>query len=180
MILSSFSMCCGYYQKFYKNEISIEQFYKKRFHRIWPFFALLCTVELIVDHNITSLYEWFADLTMSFGLLPNADIKVVGVGWFIGVIFAFYMIFPYYLFLIGNKKRAWITFVICIVMNILCQVYFFNTDHVIDGFSARTNLVYCSMFLVAGGLIYLYRERIKTINTCYSSDGRKKVFHKMK
>lgn len=161
MLLSAFSMCCGYYERFQNNSISLEQFYKRRYQRIWPFFALLCTVELLVDHSLTSLYEWFADLTLAFGLLPNANISVVGVGWFIGMIFAFYMIFPFFVFLIGNKRRAWMVMRIAILLNILCQVYFFDGNHVVDSFTARTNLIYSSIFLVAGGLIYLYRETVK-------------------
>ena len=39
-----------------------------------------------------------------------------------------------------------------------------NSDHVVDGFAAQTNLIYSSIFFVAGGLIYLYREKIKNWN----------------
>ena len=161
MILSAFSMCCGYYERFKNNSISLDQFYIRRYQRIWPFFALLCTVELLFDHSLTSLYEWFADLTLAFGLLPNADISVVGVGWFLGVIFAFYMVFPFFVFLMGNKRRAWLVLCVTIVMNVLCQVYFFDGSHVIDSFAERTNLIYSSIFFVAGGMIYLYRDKIK-------------------
>ena len=164
MLLSAFSMCCGYYERFKNNSISLEQFYKRRYQRIWPFFALLCTVELLVDRSLTSLYEWFADLTLAFGLLPNANISVVGVGWFLGTIFVFYMIFPFFVFLMGNKKRAWLVMGITMVLNILCQLYFFDGNHVVDGFTARTNLIYSSIFFVAGGLIYLYRDQIKNWN----------------
>ena len=55
MLLSAFSMCCGYYEKFRSGNIIIEQFYKRRYDRIWPYFALLCTIELIVDHSLNSL-----------------------------------------------------------------------------------------------------------------------------
>lgn len=164
MLLSAFSMCCGYYERFQNNSITLEQFYTRRYQRIWPLFALLCTVELAVDHSLTSLYEWFADLTLAFGFLPNADISVVGIGWFLGVVFAFYMIFPFFVFLMGNKKRAWMGMGIAFLLSILCQLYFFNSDHVVDGFAARTNLIYSSIFFVAGGLIYLYREKIKNWN----------------
>ena len=161
MLLSAFSMCCGYYEKFKNNSINIEQFYKRRYERIWPYFALLCTIELIVDHNLNSLFEWFADITLVFGLLPNENITVVGVGWFIGIIFVFYIMFPFFVFLIANKKRAWAVFFVTIIINILCQKYFFDSNHMIDGFCERTNILYSSIFFVAGGLIYLYRDIIK-------------------
>ena len=164
MLLSAFSMCCGYYERFKNNSISLEQFYKRRYQRIWPFFAVLCTVELLVDRSLRAYYEWFADLTLAFGLLPNANISVVGVGWFLGTIFVFYMIFPFFVFLMGNKKRAWLVMGITMVSNILCQLYFFDGNHVVAGFAARTNLIYSSIFFVAGGLIYLYRDQIKNWN----------------
>ena len=167
LLVSAFSLCCGYYERFQNNSISLEQFYRKRYQRIWPFFALLCTVELIFDHSLSSLYEWFADLTLAFGLLPNADISVVGVGWFLGLIFAFYMLFPFFVFLIGNRKRAWFVFGITIILNVLCQIYFFDGAHVVKGFVARKNLIYVAMFFIAGGLLYLYREEIKNSSKAF-------------
>ena len=92
MMISAFSLCCGYYKKFKENNIELEKFYKRRYQRIWPYFAILCTLDLIVSHNLKSLYEWFADLTLAYGLLPNANLEVIGVGWFLGVIFVFYMV----------------------------------------------------------------------------------------
>lgn len=161
MLLSAFSLCCGYYNKFKEGQINPDQFYLRRFERIWPTFALLCTIDLLWSHNLTALYEWVADITLMFGLLPNARISVIGVGWFLGVIFVFYMLFPFFVFAIGNKKRAWFSLWVSIVLCYLCSVYFFDNDHVLEGFSARSNILYCSMYFVAGGLIYLYRAELK-------------------
>ena len=41
MVISAFGMCCGYYEKILKNEITLEKFYVKRFKKILPSFALL-------------------------------------------------------------------------------------------------------------------------------------------
>lgn len=163
MLLSAFSMCCGYYERFKNGTVSLEQFYGRRYQRILPFFAVLCTAELIMDHNLSSLYEWFADLTLSFGLLPNANISVVGVGWFIGVVFLFYMLFPFFTVAIANKPRAWAAFGTVLLLHILCRLYFFNYNHVAESFTARTNIIYCAIFFVAGGLIYLYRDQLKLL-----------------
>lgn len=46
-------------------------------------------------------------MTLCQGLLPNMRIEVIGVSWTLAVIFVFYMLFPFFCFLIGNKKRAW-------------------------------------------------------------------------
>ena len=154
MLLSAFSLCCGYYKKFQDKTVSLEYFYTRRYKRIWPYFAILCTLELIVNHNLESIYEWFADLTLAFGLIPNNHIEVVGVGWFLGTIFVFYMIFPFFVFLMKNKKRAWLVFMVTIILHILCLVYFKETG-------GRVNIIYSAMFFVAGGIIYLYRRKLE-------------------
>ena len=157
MLLSAFSMCCGYYKRFMEGTISLEQFYKRRYQRIWPFFALLCTVELVLDHSLNALYEWFADITLAFGFIPNNGMSVVGVGWFLGIVFVFYMIFPFFVFLMKDKKRAWFVMAVCFVLHILCVVQF-------EDASDRGNIIYSAIFFVAGGLIYLYRDELKNLN----------------
>lgn len=162
MLLSAFSMCCGYYEQFQNGTISLEQFYLRRYQRIWPFFALLCTAELILDHNLNALYEWFADLTLAFGLIPNHGIEVVGVGWFLGTVFVFYMIFPFFVFLMKDKKRAWFVMAVCIILHILCVVRF-------EVANDRGNIIYSFVFFIAGGLIYLYRDQLKKLNRIWKA-----------
>ena len=162
MLLSAFSMCCGYYERFRNGTISLEQFYTRRYQRIWPFFALLCTAELILSHSLNALYEWFADLTLAFGFIPNHGIEVVGVGWFLGTIFVFYMIFPFFVFLMKDKKRAWFVMGVCLILHLLCIVRF-------EAANGRENIIYSSIFFVAGGLIYLYRNSLKSLNTVWKA-----------
>ena len=50
--------------------------------------------------------------------------------------------------------------------NFLCQLYFFDEQHVLGNFMERENILYSAIFFMAGGLIYLYRdelERLKNI-----------------
>lgn len=165
MIISAFSMCCGYYHKILNNQISVNQFYSKRYSKIWPYFTFLCVIDVIISPSINALYELFANLTLCFGLLPNANIKVIGVGWFLGVVFVFYIIFPFFCYLISNKRRAWFSFIIALIFNVICQTYFFDELHVIEKFSMRTNFIYCAVFFMAGGLIYLYRKKLSEFST---------------
>ncbi|MDO4189826.1 MAG: acyltransferase family protein [Lachnospiraceae bacterium] len=153
MVISAFSMCCGYYDKVLSGTLDITEFYKKRYLKVLPFFTCLVILDLIVAFSKASLYEAIADVSLTFGLFPN-DIEVIGVGWFLGVIFAFYMLFPFYCVLIGTKVRAWIFFFISLIMNYICGVYF-NTG--------GRNIVFLFCFFMAGGLIYLYREQIEEI-----------------
>jgi len=154
MVISAFSMCCGYYEKFHNNTISLETFYNKRFLRIWPFFAMLCILDFIVAPSTASLYEVVANLTLCFGLLPNPSMSVIGVGWFLGVVFVFYMVFPFYCYLISNKKRAWFVLIISVLFNHVAATQFGAT---------RTNFVYCMPFFVVGGIVYIYRIEIEKL-----------------
>lgn len=70
MVISSFSMCCGYYDKVVYNKISFVEFYNRRFAKIWPFFCIMCLLDFVVSPSVSSLYETFANLTLCFGLLP--------------------------------------------------------------------------------------------------------------
>lgn len=171
MIISGFSLCCGYYDKILQQKISIVEFYKKRYRKILPFFTLMVLMDCIANFNINSIIEAIADISLAFALLPNASISVVGVGWFLGIVFLFYMLFPFFCFLIRNKKSAWITLGICIFYNLSEQFYFLNFNHVIEGYQKHTNFLFCSMFFCIGGLIYLYRyeitEIIKNIKNIY-------------
>lgn len=161
MMISSFSLCCGYYDKFMNNTISLSKFYTKRYTRIWPFFALLVLIDVVISPSREAIFEAFADLTLCFGLLPNNNIRVIGVGWTLGVIFLFYMLFPFFCFLICSKKRAWFAFIITLLLNYICNEYFITGKFVLSSFSSRTNILYCAMYFIAGGMLYLYRDQIK-------------------
>lgn len=151
MMVSSFGMCCGYYQKIVDRKISMEEFYSKRYIKIRPYFALLCALDFAMSQSKNSLYEVFANLTLCQGLLPDAHISVIGVSWTLAVIFVFYMLFPFFCFLIGNKKRAWNVVVAALIFNFLCSSYF-N--------AGRTNIVYDAIYFIVGGLIFLYRKEL--------------------
>lgn len=160
MIISAFSMCCGYYEKVQNNRISINDFYGRRYARIWPYFALMVLLELLLDFRPATLAEAFADLTLVFSLLPNGELSVIGVGWTIGIIFLFYLLFPFFCFLLKDKKRAWFVFVIAALYQVACVLYFMDANHVAAGFRSRVNFLYCAVYFVAGGLIYLYRTQL--------------------
>ncbi len=103
MMVSAFSVCCGYYERVKNGLIRPNDFYRKRYRRLLPFFALMVVISVAVDHSKEALYEGFADLTLCFNLLPNPNIEIVGVGWFIGTVFTFYLLFPFFTFLLDNR-----------------------------------------------------------------------------
>ena len=155
MVVSAFGMCCGYYDRILKGTVSFSKFYGKRFRKVLPFFAVLVFLDILISPSVASIYEGFADLTLLFGLLPDAgNITVIGVGWFLGLTFVFYLLFPFFCVLIENKRRAWAAFAISLAYNFACTAYF----HV-----GRQNILYSGCFFIAGGLVYLYREELAGI-----------------
>ena len=140
-MVSGFGMCCGYYQKIIDQKISLEEFYKKRYMKIWRYFALLCLLDFVISPSKESLFEVFVNLTLAQGLLPNANISVIGVSWTLSVIFVFYMLFPFFCFLIQNKRRAWEVAIIALIFNWLCSSYFDAT---------RTNIIFDAVYFICG------------------------------
>lgn len=165
MAISGFSICCGYLDKMKKQQMSLEKFYKKRYIRILPFFAVLILMDIIISPSVNSLYEAFSSLTLCFGLLPNANHTVIGVSWTLGVIFVFYLIFPFLSVLLANKKRAWVTWIVCLFYNYACINYYFDINHVIEGYEVRQNFLFCAVHFVSGAMIYLYKDRIEQSNS---------------
>lgn len=153
MVVSAFCMCCGYYKKILNGQIDFSDFYKKRFLKIFPFFGFLVLLDMVLSPSVNVFYEAFANLTLLFGFLPNAgNMTVIGVGWFLGLIFVFYICFPFFCVLLENKKRAWIIFGISLIYNFVCTNYFEV---------GRSNILYSACFFLGGGLIYLYRDKIE-------------------
>ncbi len=163
LIISGFSMCCGYYQEIVEKTIDIEEFYLRRFRKTVPFFACLVLLAVIMEHSLSGLYEGLMEVTMTFGLLPNNELSVLGVSWTLGVIFLFYMLFPYFVFLLAKKKRAWIALIVSLLINQMCSQYFFTEKFVIEGFTPRHSFLFCTPFFVGGGILYLYREKIERV-----------------
>jgi len=166
MIISAFGMCCGYYDKTKQGKLVPNTFYCKRYNRLLPFFALLVAINVIMDHNLSAVYEGFADLTLCFNLLPNPDIKVIGVGWFLGLVFVFYMLFPFFVFLLDNKRRAWMTMIVSLALCFSCINYFFAGDFV--NFNVgRENILYSAPLFITGGIVYLYKDKLKQLSSRY-------------
>ncbi|MGN1129968.1 MAG: acyltransferase family protein [Ruminococcus sp.] len=153
MIISAFSMCCGYFDKVMNGTINWVDFYKKRYLRILPFFMLLIIIDLVMQFSTSSLMEGFAEITLLHGFIPKT-LSVIGVGWYLGIVFIFYLIFPFFCVLISKKSLAWISFAISMGLHYICANYFMLSEK---------NIIYSLCYFFAGGLIYLYRESLEKI-----------------
>lgn len=159
MIVSGFSLCCGYYDRIKSGDVTPNTFYKKCYARILPYFASLCILDLMMNPSLKAFYETFANLTLCFNLLPNPKIGVIGVGWFLGVIFLFYILFPFFVFMLDNKRRAWKSLVIALVFVLIAMLYFYTPEFVPKS-PGRTNMIFCAPLFLSGGIAYLYRKPI--------------------
>ena len=74
-----------------------------------------------------------------------------------GLVFVFYLCFPFFCVLLANKKRAWISFAVSLLYNFVCAEYFEV---------GRSNILYSACFFLAGGLIYLYRKELAKLGPC--------------
>ena len=167
MTVSAFSVCCGYYDSVKSGAIRPNDFYRKRYRRLLPFFALMTVVALVKDHNYGALCESFANLTLCFNLLPNPAIKTVGVGWFIGTVFTFYLLFPFFTFLLDSKKRGWFVLAVSLIFCLIAIDYFSGPEFVVKKID-RVNIIYSAPFFIAGGMVYLYRDSIGKVVSRYS------------
>lgn len=153
MAVSAFGMCCGYFHKVRSGEVDWTSFYRRRYEKILPFFLLLILIDIAMNFSVASLCEGLMEVTLLHGLIPNS-LTVIGVGWFLGTVFVFYLIFPFYCVLIENKRRAWCAFAVSILLNILCSAYF-DLE--------RGNFVYSLCYFLAGGLVYLYKDELENV-----------------
>ena len=158
-IISAFSLCCGYYDKFKTGQIDIPNFYSRRFSRILPFFALMTLIDLVVSPSWNSLWEGISNISMVFGLLPNPDIDVIGVGWFVGVIFVFYLLFPFFLYLIDTRTRALLAICGSILVYMITCNYWMTEDYILSPIG-KHNFLYSSPFFMVGGVIFIFRNEI--------------------
>lgn len=163
LMISGFGMFCGYYERFKSGSIDLNSFYTKRYRKILPFFITLIVIDIAMNRNFAHVVEGITEASLVFGLLPNNQPEVIGVSWTLGVIFLFYMLFPFVVYLCWNKRRIWLTFAASVVLSLFCSLYYFTDKFVIDGFAPRHSFLYCAPWFLAGGIVYIYRDRIQSL-----------------
>ena len=163
MIISGFGMCNGYYHKLKSGMYDLNTFYANRYKRTVPFFATLIFLDCVIEFSPETLYEGLMEVTMLFGFLPNNSLNVIGVAWTLGAIFAFYILFPFTVFLLYSRRRAIMSFAVSILITFMCQNYFMTKKFVTDSFVMRHSFLYCLPFFLMGGLIFLYKNEISSV-----------------
>lgn len=156
MTISAFGMCVGYYAKIKSGKVNWVDFYKKRYMKVLPFFAVVVLMDIVFNHDLTSIVEAIPNLTLTRGFFPN-EIEQIGVAWFLGLVFVFYAIFPLFCAMLNTKKNGWLFFLVSLLLNLEVGKFYGM---------GRENIVYSLAFFIAGGLIYLYRDKVKNWHIC--------------
>lgn len=160
MIVSAFSVSCGYYHRIKNGNFDeIQGFYKKRYSKLFPFFCFLTAVDVLLELNVHSIYEGIANISFVFGLIPHEGITVIGVGWTLGVIFVFYLLYPFFVFCMSNTKRFMLLSIGALFYAFVCNEYF--------GLG-KVDFLYCALYFVTGCGLYLYRDKVKNVNRIFS------------
>lgn len=148
MAISAFGMCCGYYERTLKGQIKWTSFYAKRYMRILPYFAILVVFDMALQRTPLALSEGFTELTLLHGFIPN-ELSVMGIGWFLGTVFIFYLIFPFFCALIEKRSRAWIALAIAIGLSCIA-IQTFGVH--------RKNFLVCFCYFLCGGVVFKYKD----------------------
>ena len=75
----------------------------------------------------------------------------------------FYISYPFFVFLIDNKKRAWIVLILSIAMSWTAASYFSSSDFVLKPID-RIYMIFSAPFFILGGIIFHYRQRISNVS----------------
>ncbi len=162
-MISGFGMCAGYLRRFQNSEIDLEHFYRRRYGKILPFFGLLLVIDVLMEHTPDALYEASVEGLLLHGLLPNNAVSVIGVSWFLGVVFLFYLLFPAFTVLMKTKRRAWVSFALSLWVVVCLDQHFFSPYFVTESFTPRHSFLYVLPLFILGGIIYLYRDDIARV-----------------
>lgn len=162
-MISGFGMCAGYLRRFQNREVDLEYFYKRRYGKILPFFGLLLVIDVLMERTPDALYEASVEGMLLHGLLPNNAVSVIGVSWFLGVVFLFYLLFPAFTVLMKTKRRAWVSLALSLWVVVCLDRHFFSAYFVTESFTPRHSFLYVLPLFILGGIIYLYRDEIARV-----------------
>ncbi len=113
MMVSAFGMCCGYYEKFKAGTINIETFYKRRYEKLWPFFALLCILDVVISPSANSVYEIFCKSYNAAGVAAKPTDFCCGCELDFGSDICFLLIISIFLLFTVFKEKSMAEFYYC-------------------------------------------------------------------
>lgn len=148
-LLSGFSISCGYFDRILNGSFNdIKKYYISRFIKIVPLFLIINLIEMVLTFEFPqSLVYVFSNMTMLFGFMSNAAMPVASLGWTLGVIFCFYLLFPFIVSIMSSRKGEIIALIISFLLFVVMKYFFVQTGE-------RQNIILWLFHFVLGVSIY--------------------------
>jgi len=159
-IIAGFTLSYRYYNRL-NNKSELKNYYIIRFFRIAPVFYVMiviwgCFYYFQMGVSFSPV-EYLANFTFSFNFFPAMIDSIVAAGWFIGVLFLFYLIFPILIRIIRTAKVA-----IPIIIGVLVlSSYFFLYEASrpeLYNYGYKSVLTQFPFFLIGIGCFLLMRN----------------------
>ncbi|OOM76325.1 acyltransferase family protein [Clostridium puniceum] len=152
-LLSGFALLCGYEKSLFSSEVSLKNFYIKRFFKIAPVFYLVVIIQVLISYffqnHLYSITSIIMSATLLFGFLPVNQELIVWASWAVGIECIFYLVFPLFVLIAKNKYYL-------IVSLILSLIITYNYSSLIGNGIPNSHmniLIYLSYFFM-GGVLY--------------------------
>lgn len=116
--------------------------------------------------SLDNLIQFVIEAPLTFNLCFYPCLSLLQVGWFLGMIFTFYIIFPFFVFMIWTKKRAWLVLMITLFLSLISTYYYKHTEGWSTFQTVGVSIIVFSPRFVVGGLLFLYKDKIaKTLKS---------------
>lgn len=109
-------------------------------------------IDVLLSFSKESIFEGFANITLVFGLIPHESISVIGVGWTLGVIFVFYLLYPFVVYLMKNRIRFCLAYIATLIYAFVVNDYF--------GLG-KVDFLFCACYFMGGAWLFLNKEKIE-------------------
>lgn len=152
-LLSGFALLCGYEKNLLNGEVSLRNFYIKRFFKIAPVFYLAMILQLIISYffqkQVYSIMSVIMSATFLSGFLPANQELIVWASWAIAIEFIFYLIFPLFVLIVKNKYSLIISFILSLIIT-------YNYNNLIGSGvpSSHINILRYLSYFFMGGILY--------------------------
>lgn len=162
---------------FEKCEInSINDYIKYIFHNVKKiyglyFIALLISTFLggnsywLGNEYKISITNLISHILLIFGFVPHYSNSIIGIEWYIGTLFIFYLIAPLLKKIINNKNKSIFNFVFSMIIStVICHYLYIYTSDMMDSYIYAN--YYCKFCIIAmypaisAGILayYIYKE----------------------
>jgi peptidoglycan/LPS O-acetylase OafA/YrhL len=157
LIIAGFSLSYAYYEHL-RTQAEVRDYFIHRFFRIAPLFYVLLLiygVYLYFTNNVSfTLNAYLLNFTFLFNLFPGIQEGILPAGWFMSLIFLFYLVFPILIIFIRKARIALVVFIGSLLISSYYFIYIASFGDVFILYSYESVITQLPFFLL-GILCYL-------------------------